>query len=110
MSGESAGAQPTAAIRERLEAIVHGRVQGVGFRVFVRRTARKLGLTGWVANESGGRVRCVAEGFRDDLEALVQALSDGPPGAWVERVDASWQPPTGEFAAFDVRSGWHGGD
>ena len=74
---------------------MHGRVQGVGFRVFVLRGARKLGLGGWVANEPGGRLRCVAE---------------GPPGAWVERVEASWTPATGEFAGFEVRSGWHGGD
>jgi acylphosphatase len=110
MSGGSGGAKPIDEIPDRLEAVVHGRVQGVGFRMLVRREARKLGLTGWVANESGGRVRCVAEGFRRDLEALLRVLREGPPGAWVERVDASWQPAAGEFAAFDVRAGWHGGD
>jgi acylphosphatase len=95
---------------ERLEAIVHGRVQGVGFRVFVLREARHLGLAGWVANEPGQRVRCVAEGPRDDLEALLRRLHDGPAGAWVERVDATWRSATGEFDDFGVRSGWHGGD
>ena len=95
---------------DRLEAIVHGRVQGVGFRIFVVRRARRLGLVGWVANEPSGRVRSVAEGPREDLEALLGELRDGPPGAWVERVDASWAPATGAFSAFDVRAGWHGGD
>ena len=95
---------------ERLEAVIHGRVQGVGFRVFVRREARRLGLAGWVANEASSRVRCVAEGSRDQLEALARALNDGPPGAWVDRVDEAWHPATGEFDGFDVRSGWHGGD
>lgn len=94
----------------RLEAIVRGRVQGVGFRVHVRRAARGLGLTGWVANEPAGRVRCVAEGSRAALERLLQVLRDGPPGAWVEEVEASWPAPTGEFGSFDVRSGWHSGD
>jgi acylphosphatase len=95
---------------ERLEAVVHGRVQGVGYRIFVVRHADRLGLTGWVANEPGGRVRCVAEGPRAELETLLDDLRSGPPGAWVERVDATWGPATGTFSDFDVRSGWHGGD
>jgi acylphosphatase len=95
---------------ERLEAVVHGRVHGVGFRVFVRREARHLGLAGWVANESGQRVQCVAEGPRTALESLLGLLREGPPGAWVERVDAGWRVATGEFAGFDIRSGFHGGD
>ncbi len=104
------GARESAAPPVRLEALVHGRVQGVGFRVHVRRAARRLGLTGWVANEAGGRVRCVAEGPREVLERLLDELRDGPPGAWVERVDVAWQPSTDDLGAFDVRSGWHGGD
>ena len=95
---------------ERLDAVVHGRVQGVGFRVFVLRGARKLALRGWVANESGGRLRCVAEGPRNALESLLGELHEGPPSAWVDRVEAWWGPATGEFDAFDVRSGWHSGD
>lgn len=95
---------------ERLEAVVHGRVHGVGFRVHVLRAAHRLGLTGWVANEPGGRVRAIAEGPRGDLERLLDVLREGPPAAWVERVDAAWQAGTGEFRDFDVRSGWHGGD
>jgi acylphosphatase len=95
---------------ERLEAVVHGRVQGVGFRVHVRRAARGLGLSGWVANEPGRRVRCVAEGPREALDRLLRVLQDGPPGAWVERVDVEWQRPTGELDGFDIRSGYHAGD
>jgi acylphosphatase len=95
---------------ERLEAVVHGRVQGVGYRIFVIRQATRLGLTGWVANEPSGRVRCVAEGPRDALEALLGILREGPDGAAVERVDAIWSPAIGGFADFDVRTGWHAGD
>jgi acylphosphatase len=94
----------------RLEAVVHGRVHGVGFRVHVRRAARALGLTGWVANEPGGRVRCVAEGRDEALDRLEAVVREGPPGAWIERVDARRMPATGEFEGFDVRSGWHAGD
>ena len=95
---------------ERLEAVVRGRVQGVGFRFFVIRQASRLGLTGWVANEPSGGVRCVAEGPRVALEALLGDLRDGPPGARVEGVDAAWSPASGSFSGFDVRSRWHSGD
>lgn len=94
----------------RLEAVVHGRVQGVGFRMYVVDVARRLGLTGWVANEPDGGVRCVAEGPPDDLLRLLAAVRAGPRGAVVERVDEAWPPPTGAFTRFDVRSGWHSGD
>lgn len=94
----------------RVEAIVHGRVQGVGFRYFALRAASGLRLHGWVANEPSGRVRVVAEGPAADLERLLEGLREGPPGAFVERVDASWPAPTGSLPAFEVRSGAHGGD
>jgi acylphosphatase len=95
---------------QRLEAVVHGRVHGVGFRVFTVRVARELALQGWVANESGGRVRVVAEGPAQQLVALVQALRVGPAAALVDRVDEAWSPATGELRSFEIRSGWHGGD
>lgn len=94
----------------RLEADVHGRVQGVGFRYYTRRVATGLGLRGWVANESSGRVRVVAEGPSQRLKDLVEALREGPPGAHVQRVDEVWPPPAGDLGPFEVRSGWHGGD
>lgn len=89
---------------------MHGRVQGVGFRYFTLRVASRLGLAGWVANDPSGRVRVVAEGDHGALEELLAALRSGPPGAFVDRVDETWPPPTGTLLAFEVRSGWHGGD
>lgn len=94
----------------RLEAVVRGRVHGVGFRVFALRAARDLGLRGWVANEPGRQVRVVAEGPPDRLRRLVEALRAGPPAALVEGVDEAWSPATGELGSFEIRSGWHGGD
>jgi acylphosphatase len=94
----------------RLEAVVRGRVQGVGFRVYALGVARGLGLVGWVANESSGSVRVVAEGATADLDRLVAALRDGPPAAYVERIDERRGPATGELEGFSIRSGWHSGD
>ena len=94
----------------RLEAVVHGRVQGVGYRMFVVDTAMNLELRGWVANEPGGAVRTIAEGPEPRLLELIRALRAGPPSARVDRVDETWSAPTGAFGHFTVRSGWHAGD
>ena len=96
--------------RARLEATARGRVQGVGFRYFLRRRGLELGLTGWVANESDGSVRGVAEGERSDLEALLEAMERGPAGALVEGVSATWSGSTGSLREFGIRAGGHRGD
>ena len=95
---------------ERLEAVVRGRVQGVGFRYFVVRRARTLGLTGWVANEGDGSVRCVAEGSPADLDRLLEVLRQGPPGSRVDRVDATSRPALSSLDGFTVRAADHTGD
>jgi acylphosphatase len=94
----------------RREATARGRVQGVGFRYFILRRGMELALTGWVANESDGSVRCVAEGPRSDLEALLETMELGPSGALVERVSATWSTATGTLRDFGIRSGGHRGD
>jgi acylphosphatase len=100
----------TALARQRYEGTVHGRVQGVGFRWFVRSAAARLDLCGWVANEPSGSVRVVAEGDPDNIAELVRALGHGPPGAHVERVDGEVSTATGAFSTFEIRSGGHPGD
>jgi acylphosphatase len=94
----------------RLEAVVHGRVQGVGFRYFVQELAESRGIVGWVANEADGTVRCVAEGPRHVLQQLLRDLSDGPFGARVDDVRVTWGVASGTFPRFDIRSGGHRGD
>lgn len=96
--------------RERLEVTVVGRVQGVGFRVFVVRRAMALGLDGWVANAGTGGVEVLAEGPRADLETLLAALRVGPPAAIVERATDHWGPARGGLTGFAIRSGAHRGD
>jgi acylphosphatase len=87
---------------ERLHAVVHGDVQGVGFRYFVQRKAHQLGLSGWVRNNDNATVELVAEGARDQLEKLKQAVEEGPRAARVDRVDADWSSATGTLGAFDL--------
>ena len=95
---------------ERLEATITGRVQAVGFRVFVASRAATLSLTGWVRNGSDGSVECVAEGRRADLETLLAALELGPAGARVDSVSRIWTAATGSFDRFSIASGWTSGD
>jgi acylphosphatase len=98
----------------RLDATVRGRVQGVGFRYFVLREARRLELDGWTCNEADGSVRVVADGPRETLDVLLEALREGPPSSLVERVIVNWPPVassgwlTGQ--GFSIRSGAHRGD
>ena len=94
----------------RLEATVVGRVQGVGFRYHVLRTASDLDLRGWVANELDGSVHCRAEGPRPALEQLLDAMETGPTGAIVERVITAWGPASGTLGPFGIRSHGHRGD
>ena len=86
----------------RLEAVVSGRVQGVGFRRYVRGWARRLALGGWVRNEPDGTVRLVAEGDRAALDRLVRLLWGGPPTADVTDVTTSWREAEGAFESFEV--------
>jgi acylphosphatase len=67
--------------------VVRGRVQGVGFRWFVREAGRELGLSGWVCNRPDGSVEVAAEGDSVLLDRLRDALRRGPPGAVVTSVD-----------------------
>ena len=67
---------------------VTGHVQGVGFRAWAQREARRLGIQGWVANHEAGHVDAVFVGPGDRLGALVTLCRAGPPGAKVDHVDA----------------------
>ena len=71
----------------RLHVAVRGRVQGVGFRWYVRESAKALDLAGWVINRADGSVEVAAEGSNDSIHALRKALAEGPPGAIVRSVD-----------------------
>ena len=70
----------------QLHVRIAGRVQGVGFRWFVREEARRLGLSGWVTNLPSGDVEVAAGGEATSLDRLRRALEVGPTGAGVTSV------------------------
>ena len=78
-------------------------MQGVGFRAYAAREARRLGVQGWVCNELDGSVLVVAEGEDRAAEAFVAWLRRGPPSARVTAVDVEWLPPQQDLASFDIR-------
>jgi len=82
---------------------IRGIVQGVGFRYFAAREARKLGLTGYVRNLPGGSVEAVASGTEEALLAFEKAISAGPPQASVFEV-TTFVPPMGleQRGGFDI--------
>lgn len=88
---------------ERLEAIVKGRVQGVGFRYHVIQRARAMNITGYARNLWDGSVEVVAEGERASLDQFLAYLEVGSRPAWVREVTANWFAASGEFHSFEVR-------
>ena len=86
----------------RLHMVIHGRVQGVGFRYFALRRARELEVRGWVRNASDGAVEVTAEGEAAALASLREALGRGPAGASVERIDEEWTEGRPRFQAFEI--------
>jgi acylphosphatase len=89
---------------EGIHAYIHGRVQGVYYRDFVKRMARPLSLTGFVRNMPDGEtVEVVAEGERDKLEELLHHLETGPKGASVEVMEYEWCPVRHQFQGFSIR-------
>jgi acylphosphatase len=84
--------------------LVSGAVQGVGFRWFVARHARTLGLAGYARNLPDGRVEVVVSGPDEALPALEQLLRSGPANAQVEKVERSADPmPVTTGNSFDIR-------
>ena len=84
-------------------AIVHGHVQGVNFRFFVKSRAEALGLKGYVRNlPDGTAVEVRAEGEKTKLGDLLNYLYTGPSRARVERVDVEWSKYTGRFNDFQL--------
>ena len=83
-------------------AVVHGRVQGVGFRWFAERNARSLGVAGWVRNRPDGTVETVAEGDERAVGEYLARLSRGPSGSRVDQVVVEEAASEG-LSAFEVR-------
>jgi acylphosphatase len=82
---------------------IFGTVQGVGFRWFVARHARALGLTGYARNLPNGSVEVVVNGPEEAIPALERLLRAGPASSQVDRVERSTEAAIATGKSFDVR-------
>ena len=80
----------------RVRLLVNGRVQGVGFRWFVREAARRHRLPGWVRNRPDGGVEIEIAADDGAYRAFLETVREGPPGARVDDVQ--------EIASSDAES------
>lgn len=87
----------------RVRLIIHGRVQGVFYRLKTQQAAERIGVTGWVRNLPDGTVEALVEGGREDVAALVDWCRQGPPMSRVDDIRITDQAFSGEFDRFSVR-------
>ena len=80
--------------------IITGRVQGVGFRLYMQRTARELGVTGWVRNRGDGSVEAMVAGTPDAIEKIIAWAQRGPKSALVAGVEID--AGSGSYAGFET--------
>ena len=80
----------------RRQVVVHGLVQGVGFRYTARFEADRLGVAGWVRNRPDGTVEAEVEGDEASVAAMLGWFARGPRGAVVDRTDVSEREPLGD--------------
>lgn len=85
--------------------IVHGRVQGVGFRYFVQHAGSRLGVCGDVRNCPDSTVEITVEGEAEKLRDFIRQVEAGPSLARVTRVDVIDIPVKGTYSSFSIE-GW----
>jgi acylphosphatase len=88
---------------KRVRVVVHGRVQGVGFRAACQAEAVAAGVRGWVRNKWDGSVEALFEGAPDAVDRLVRWCERGPRMADVERVEQHDAPEPAPPGSFRVR-------
>jgi acylphosphatase len=82
---------------------IHGKVQGVGYRFFATRVARRLGLKGSIENLRDGIVEAVVEGEKKSIDDWLEELKEGPRYAEVTKIDQETKEFTGRLGDFDVK-------
>ncbi len=88
--------------RERVTVYYSGSVQGVGFRYTVRTLVNGFEATGTVRNLEDGRVELVAEGTREELEGLLEAVRQSEVGRFIRQEQADWRAARNEFRSFEI--------
>ena len=82
---------------------IHGKVQGVGYRFYATRVARRLGLKGWIQNLRDGSVEAMVEGEGPTIDEWITEIKEGPRYAEVVRIDQERRDNAGPLNEFDVK-------
>ena len=90
-------------MKEMRSIRIHGKVQGVGYRFFATRVARRLGLKGLIQNVRDGSVEATVEGEAGAIDDWIKELKEGPRYAEVTRIDQETKDYTGKLGDFDVK-------
>jgi acylphosphatase len=88
----------------RIRAVISGRVQGVFYRATTLTEAKNLNVRGTVRNLPDGCVEVVAEGDDLAVQVLIKWCEQGPPSAWVEKIEQTQEPYQNEFSDFRIVS------
>lgn len=87
----------------RIQLIITGKVQGVGYRISARREAERLSISGWVENKPNGHVEIMAEGYQQQLNQLITWAQNGPQFANVDDIVINNLTAHNEFDQFSIR-------
>jgi acylphosphatase len=83
-------------------AVIHGRVQGVGFRYYARSAAHHFGVYGYVTNQYDGTVKVACEGSAPAVRKMREWLEHGPSSARVSAVELQWYAERRGYSSFTV--------
>ena len=89
--------------REQRLIRIQGKVQGVGYRFFATRVARRLGLKGSIQNVRDGTVEALVEGEQSAIDEWIEELREGPRYAEVVNIEQESRDFTGKLPDFDVK-------
>ena len=84
--------------------IITGKVQGVGFRAFVRNRAMKNYVTGWVKNQDDGSVEALFSGSQEDINKLLEITRRGTPWSKVSDITVKYSDDDNEYSSFEILS------
>lgn len=87
---------------KRAHLLISGKVQGVSFRYYTKKTASNLNLKGYVKNLPDNKVEIVVEGSDSDVNEFVEWCKKGPSSSHVSDIKINYEPYSGEFMEFEI--------
>jgi acylphosphatase len=88
---------------KKLHITIIGRVQGIGYREFVRQKAGMLGIKGYVKNLRTGDVEIIAHGDEKKMDEFLKLCRRGPIGAAITELKSEEDSSDEEYEYFDIR-------